>query len=281
MNFNFLKFEKAALICAAFLFNTTVLANSGQYSLPMLRQKTAELLLQKKKNQALKLLRTYIKSENNSQNKSEAIELLTETASIFVGRESQEAYENSLNLILENTKEAAKSNDKCLALEPEQLNCLIQKTRLELVQKNKSDADKTISSIKMLVPHTQYAEWLDLVGTKSQPDFKNKTILKNLPEKNSERSFAMIVLELDRSFAAKNYSRAKDIIVYLEKNYSEWPDLIYYRYKLNAESSENESDIKNKAEIEPMMIYKNKCKGLGKTAARKFRYDFDLCVRGE
>ena len=46
----------------------------------------------------------------------------------------------------------------------------------------------------------------------------------------------MATLELDRSFAAKNFSRAKDVIQFFEKNFSDWPDIIYYKQKIEFES---------------------------------------------
>jgi hypothetical protein len=134
----------------------------------------------------------------------------------------------------------------------------------------------TLNDIKELVPGSRQEVWLGIWVAKGDIDFKNRLIIKTLPEKNSEETFPLILLELDRAFAAKNYSRAKDVISYIEKHYTDWPDIFYYTYKINFESSEE----KTKANPEQLALYSNKCKSMTKSVARKFRYDFELCLRG-
>lgn len=281
MNCESLKILKAALLCAAFLFPlfpaTSIRAQENEAD--GYKQKATDFLLQKKKSQAILLIQSQIKSETSAGKKDEATEFLVKTAQKFIFREAQEAYENSINLTLENSKEAANSNDRCLAIEPQQLDCLVQKARLHSRDKNLRAFGETAAKIKDLVPHSKFENWMEQLRTKSAPDFKSKQLIKIIPEKLSEENIGFLLLELDRSFLARNYSRAKDLINYFEKHYVGWPDLLFYKFKLNLESTEEKQRNGADSNNEQLMLYANKCKSLSKTTSRKFRYDFDLCVR--
>ena len=100
--------------------------------------------------------------------------------------------------------------------------------------------------------------------------------MKKINKTPSEDFFILTVLEIERSFAVKNFSRAKDGVEYLVLNYPEYPDTIYFKQKLDSESTEEK--ITNASETN--LLYVAKCKSLTKSMARKFRYDFDLCQRG-
>lgn len=278
---DFLKIRNAATLCAAFFLLN--ICCTGSYAQELdhegIRKKATDLLLQKKKSQALQLLLNQVKVETTPLKKEETSEFLIKIAQKFISRETQEAYENSINLTIENPKEAANSIDKCLAADPQQLECLIQRARLLLREKNTRGFLETQLKIKELVPLSRFDTWTDLLGQRNEPDFKNKAIIKNIPEKISEDHIGLILLELDRSFLAKNYARAKDLIAYFEKHYSPWPDLTYYKQKLNSESIEEKQKSGIDTNAEQMLLYANKCKSLNKSTARKFRYDFELCMR--
>lgn len=280
MNCDFLKTMKAALLCAAFLMpflSSKCLSQDSDFD--SVKVKATELLLQKKKSQALFLIQAYLKAAHSIQKKEEALDFIIKVAQKFISREAQEAYENSINLTLENAKQAASSNDRCLALEPQHLECLVQRSRLQVREKNTRGFIETRNKIKELAPQSKFDHWLELVGQKTDSDFKNRQTIKTLPDKVIEENIGLLLLELDRSFLAKNYSRAKDIINYFEKHYSDWPDLLFYKYRINLESTEEKQRGGADNNSEQLMLYANKCKSLSKTTARKYRYDFELCIR--
>lgn len=280
MNCDFLNTMKAALLCAAFLFpflSSFCVAQEGD--LDSVKLKSTELLLQKKKSQAILLIQGYLKTEHSTQKKEEALEFMVRIAQKFISREAQEAYENSINLTMENAKQAASSNERCLALEPQHLECLVQRARLQIREKNNRGFLETRNKIKELAPHSKFDSWLELVAQKHDSEFKNRQTIKTLPDKLVEENLGLLLLELDRSFLAKNYSRAKDLINYFEKHYSDWPDLLFYKYRINLESTEEKQRGGADSNADQLMLYANKCKSLSKTTARKFRYDFDLCLR--
>ena len=90
----------------------------------------------------------------------------------------------------------------------------------------------------------------------------------------------MTILELERSIQSKNYSMAKEALSYLEKNYSDWPEIIFFKQKIDAESSEKQiPNYEKNQNQDTLATYQAKCKSLNKTSVRRYRYDFDLCLR--
>ncbi|MEQ1722235.1 MAG: hypothetical protein ABL930_03605 [Pseudobdellovibrio sp.] len=276
MNCNSLKTLKAACISAAFLLSPIAHANISTFD--AIKQKATELLLQKKKSQAIQLITNYKKTDLGRSHRFEASDLLTKLTLQFVSKDAQEAYENSINLTLENPKDALKSAEQCLSLDPQQLNCLIQKAKMLLRNKSNKAAIVTIAEINELAPDSKYEFWFELTSIKNEAEFKNKQIIKSLPVYQIEEHLALIILELDRCFAVKNYSRAKDILMFFEKQYSDWPDLVFYKYKISFESSE-EKTKQNIDANQQLTFYANKCKNVSRNLVRKYRYDIDLCLR--
>lgn len=268
------QFRKAAAQVAAFLFFSSSAA-ANVTSFESVRKKSIELLVQKKKPQALQLLQNYTKTNAGQAYKAEAGQLLLSLARKFMTREAQEAYENSLNLTLENPKEALKNILQCLQLEPEQSDCHIQRVRLQFMANNQREFDAALAEAKELIAGTINEQWLLLWPAQATPDFKSKQIMRYLPEKSGDDEFVLVIHEIERAFKAKNYSRAKDVIKYLEKHYADWPDLLYYQYRIDAESAEDRQSVA----AEPLQLYTSRCKSLSKSQVRKYRYDFNLCLR--
>lgn len=276
------KFKKVALQNAAFFILTTTTATSAHsriqdISLDMINTKATALLLQKQKLQALQLVSDYIKSMNSAHSTSEANDFLETVSKTFMSKESQEAYESSLNSTIDNKNEAVRQAEICLQLDPQNSECLVQKSRLAFRSKNATILKTSINTLHEAIPNTKTEQWVKLVLNKTNPDFKNQSFIKKLPDRPSEDVFPLITLELDRSFAAKNFSRAKEIIQYIEKYYVDWPEIIFYKQKIETESAE-EALPPRADQVSP---YSVKCKSLSKSVARKYRYDFELCLRGQ
>ena len=274
MNCSIVNILKAACISAAFFFCESSLALPNSYD--NVKNKAAELLAQKKKSQALQLIINFSKTDRSKPFKNETSDLLFLAAQSFLSKEAQEEYESSLNFTLENEKSSLKAAERCLALEPQNLDCVIQKARLAYRSRNEKLFKNTILQIKELLANSNYENLYGLYLERNDPEFKNKQILPALNDSLPERLFGFVLLELERCFTAKNFSRAKDVLLYLEKNYPDWPDLVFYKNKLNVESEEDPAKIST----ELMAAYASKCKSITKSMARKFRYDFDLCNRG-
>ncbi len=246
-------------------------------TLESIKPKATALILQKQKKQALQLVSDYIKTENNRGLVFEATDFLETISKTFLSKESQEAYESSVNATIDNNKEAIRQVELCLKLEPANSECLVQRIRLASRNKNVGTLEANLTVLHETLPGSKTQQWVNFAIKKTDVDFKNKIILKKLPERPNEVIFALATLELDRSFAAKNFSRAKDIIQYLDKNFSDWPDIVFYKQKIEAESAEE----KIQPSVDSVSLYSAKCKNLSKSSTRKYRYDFDLCIRGQ
>ncbi len=281
MIFKSLNFKKTAAVSAVFCF---IASNSlhaqenpgrAENSLNLVKNKAVNLLMQSQKKQALSILSDFIAKESNRLKIKEARDLRLSIAKKFLTRETQEAYEMSLNLTIENPKTARKYNEACLASDPENLECLIQKFRLAYREKRVPIKTEENEVITKYFDSTEI-NWIKLSSEKMLPEFKSYSFFKKDTQAITENKFVLAVLEIERSLAAKNFSRAKDILNSLEKDYADWPDHIYFKNKMELESTEN----KAAGGGELLEQYKSKCKSLNKSSVRKYRYDFDLCVRG-
>ena len=274
--------KKAAFQTAAFLILSISPAGFAsarllQDSPDTIKAKATTLLLQKQKNQALAAVAEYLQTETNKNNIMEMNDVMETIAKTFMSKESQEAYESSLNATVDNAKEAVRQAELCLKIEPQNSECLVQRIRLAARSKNPGVVEANMQLLTKIIPNTKTEQWLLLLIKKADTDFKNKSILKKLPDRPSDDLFALLVLELDRSFAAKNFSRSRDIIQHIDRNFSDWPDIVFYKQKIEFESAEQKAE----SGMDAPGLYVAKCKNLSKSSTRKYRYDFDLCVRGQ
>ena len=276
MNCSFSYILKAALINAAFLFSVAQ-AKTPISSLDNIRLRVSQLLAADKKAEALQVLSNYIKADRNKAYRNEASELIFSIGQLFLNKETQDHYETSLNETLSNDKLALKASERCLKLDAVNLDCLIQKGRSQHRLKNTKAFVETINEIKILIANTNYEKFFAQYVARMQPENSSKQIVTSLPTEPNEKTVLFLSLEIERAFSVKNYSRAKEVIAYAEKHFADWPDLAYFKNKLNIESSENQLQQDDDLKI----VYSSKCKSISKSNARKFRYDFDLCNRGE
>ncbi len=278
--------QKAAVQTAAFFILLTPLAaqtktKAASGELLAVEKKAINLLIQKQKKQALATVTDYIQNETNKNLATEAREFRQNLAKKFPTKESQESYETSLNLTIDNPKEAKKSNEDCLLADPENLDCLIQRIRL-LYRDNRKKPIET-AELEKIGNYFEGNEinWIKASteqGLASKNQIELKPITANKPEFSmaSDEKFIFTIFELNRALVLKNSSKAKEILDRIEKNFSDWPDLIYFKNRIATESAETNS----LTSTELLNQYLNKCKNLSKSIVRKYRYDFDLCLRG-
>ena len=272
--------KAAAKTAAFFIFILSLLAvnrpKTADTNLDGVKKRVINLLIQKQKKQALSTINNYLTTETNKTALKEAREFRMQIAKKFLTKEAQEFYEMSINLSLDNPKEAKKNNDECLALDPDQLDCLIQQLRLSFRSKKKKATEP--EDLEKLSRYFDAAEfnWIKVSVEKNSPDFKNLNFYRQETVSLTEEKLVLAILETDRAMAAKNFSRAKEVLSVISVEHSDWPDLIHFKNRIDFESSENKSlsppDLQNQ--------YVNKCKSLSKSIVRKYRYDFELCQRG-
>lgn len=273
--------KKAAVFIAAFFILAAApvwATKEAPETFDDLKRQATQLLLKKKKTDALQLVLKFLKIENNKNLNLEANEFLVKISQTFLSKEAQDAYESSINFTLENLKESQRLVDVCLSLEPENIDCLVQKIRLSYREKNRYLTERHFKILAEFAKDTSIFYWVDLILQKQNlgNGFKDKSILKKFSEKPNKETLVLTVLEIERSFAAKNFSRAKTGIEILERQFPDYPENIYFKQKLDNDSAE---EVVGNS-VDANVLYSTKCKGLTRTMARKFRYDFDLCQRG-
>src|SRR3989344_807897 len=281
MNLKFKTFKKTAAMAAVFCligsiaYAAKIKGAPAESPLEIVKRKAINLLMQSQKRQAIGILTDYISTETHRGLLKDAREYRLKIAKKFLTKEAQEAYEMSLNLTIENPKQAAKLSTECLSLDPENLDCLIQ--RLRLLYRNQKAPLKP-SDLEGLNKYFESPEmnWVKISSEKGLPDFKSQTFFKKESGKLSEDRLVLYILEIDRSLVAKNFSKAKEMLAALEKDHSDWPELSYIKNRIDFESAEKE--VHGSSEF--LNQYQTKCKNLNKSIARKYRYDFDLCLRG-
>ncbi len=281
MIFKTIKFKKTAAIAAVFYFLYSVSAFgsatriSAENSLEIAKKKAINLLMQSQKKQALAVLTEYLSTASSKSMIKNAYAFRLKIAKTFLTKEAQEFYEMSLNLTIDNPKASRKSNEECLNKDPENFECLIQKARL-LCRERKSSfkPDELEPFVKYFEPGD--TNWIKVSCEKSTTEFRANNFFKKDAFKASENKLVFAILELERSVFTKNFSRAREVLSMLESENPDWPELAFFKNKINAESTENNSA----SAIDNLNQYKNKCKNLSKSVARKYKYDFDLCLRG-
>ena len=273
--------QKAAALTAAFciLTITTFAAAKNKErdsEFDTVKKKAINLLIQKQKKQALGAIEDYIERESSKSNIKEAKDFKLSLAQKFLTKEAQESYELSLNLTLENPKEAKKNNEDCLARDPENLDCALQRLRLFYREKQKKPADTVEVEKASGYFESTEGNWVKASMDKKTTEFLNANFYKKENKKLVESNFIFAVLELDRTVLTKNFSKAKEVFAQIEKDYPDWPDLIFFKNKMDLDLT----DEKGQTSAEMLTLYLNKCKSLPKSVVRKYRYDFDLCARG-
>lgn len=278
MNLLLNNIRKAAAITAAFCIFGLKAHAVSRNSFPELKKKVEQLFLDKKRKEAFDLIEEFLKNSSIKPDIEKAKDLRIVLGKKFLTQEAQNFYEQSLNATLENRAESKKLIEQCLALEPTNLDCQIQNMRLEY---REAAFNKTKEFAAKAPKDIQDMDWIRLTLLKKEKDFKNTIILKKIPDETSESNMIMVILELERSLQSKNYAMAKEALAYMEKNYSDWPEIVLFKQKIDMESSENDLPSYEKNQNQDILAsYQAKCKSLNKTSIRRFRYDFDLCLRG-
>ena len=281
MNYKKDTLQKTAALTAVFCFlwslnlHSAVAKVSSDSSLEIVKKKAINLLMQSQKKQAIAVLTDYISVATSKLLIKDAQEYRLKIAKNFLTKETQEFYEMSLNLTIEEPKASRKNNEECLNKDPENLECQIQKARL-LCRERKKPLKPEELEIFARYFETSEINWIKISCEKNLANFKSYVFLKKDLNKTNENKFVLAVLEVERSLSVNNFSKAKEVLSYIESENSDWPDLVYFKNKIDNESTEN----KSVSAVDSLNQYKNKCKNLSKSVARKYKYDFDLCLRG-
>jgi hypothetical protein len=195
----------------------------------------------------------------------------------FLSLSTQEIYETSAGLILNDKKKALAGLQQCLALEPQNLQC----RWLELKYYRRYNTGIFNDKALLYMETAQSFKQLQLLKNSllvALGRVSEITMTSNSKNLNSEDSVLENITSYNIALEAKNYSKAKEIINHISAHNADYPDLIFMSYQLSSLWPEgvgfSESSLEKQFEV-----YRKKCADLPISIARKYFFDISLCVR--
>lgn len=240
----------------------------------IIKEQVIDLTLMNKRQQAIELIDNEIKYADNYKKKN-LLNLKFNTLNEFLSLNSQEAYETGLSSIYQNKKKAQKNIEKCLLLEPDNLQC--QWLELKFFKKYnygqfEEKAEIYLKSVKQDVK-SQLLYLSLLINLKLAIKPEQLSILNNKSNK-FEDHFLNLLIKYKIAINSKNYDNAKLIIKDINVITKDYPDSIFMNYEI---LKLTEIDSKNLDSL--LDIYKKKCADLPKNIIRKYIFDINLCNR--
>lgn len=196
----------------------------------------------------------------------------------FLTLAAQDSFETAAPLILIDKKKSLNSLEQCLALEPENLQCLwlelkyLRRYNFGLFNNKAATYIDTVQDLKpsQLLKYSL----LMTLGRAAEIPAKMKALTPTMTESDVLEN----IIQFELAISAGNYLRAKEIVNYLSRQYSDYPDVIFMSYQLSILWQEgvglSESSLERQYEV-----YKKKCADLPASVARKYFFDISLCVR--
>ncbi len=198
----------------------------------------------------------------------------------FLSLSTQEIYETSAGLVLSDKKKSLSGMQQCLALEPENLQC----RWLELKYYRRYNMgifdDKALAYIETAQSFKQIQLLKNslLVALNRTSEITLNTNSKENKNLNSEDSILENIINYNIAIDTKAYSKAKEILNYMNVHYTDYPDLVFMSYQLSTLWPEgvgfSESSLEKQYDA-----YRKKCADLPISVARKYFFDISLCVR--
>jgi hypothetical protein len=198
----------------------------------------------------------------------------------FLSLSTQEIYETSAGLVLNDKKKALSGLQQCLAREPENLQCRWLELKYYSRYNRGLFDDKALAYIETAQSFKQLQLLKNsLLATLDRSDeISLNTNSKEAKNLNSEDLALENIINYNIAIDTKNYPKAKEIINYMNIHYVDYPDLIFMSYQLSTLWPEgvgfSESSLEKKFEV-----YRKKCTDLPISVARKYFFDISLCVR--
>lgn len=237
-----------------------------------LKKKITELIIQKNRGEAVKLLSaaeaTALASEDT---KLQLLSIKENILSVFLNQESQDLFESSAAQFIQKINLAEKNILSCLDLEPDNLYCRWQQLKI-LNYKNdptfKPTADHFISDVE------NFSEFGLLALT-----LNTNVILKNEKQILFQKNYPVLfyIIEFERSMSVQNYSLSKEALQKITTLAPDYPDLMFMRAKLMELSQEDILTEQSSAAL--YHLYKKTCSSLRPELTRKYFYDINLCHR--
>ena len=198
----------------------------------------------------------------------------------FLSLSTQEIYEVSAGVVLSDKKKALNGLQQCLLLEPENLQCRwleLKYYRRYNVSIFNDKAVAYLEATQSFKPLHFLRSSLSIALARTD-DVVIKTVVKDNKVLNSEESVLENIINYNLALNTENYSKAKEILNYMNVHFVDYPDLIFMSFQLTTLWPEGVgfSDGSLEKQFE---VYQKKCADLPTSIARKYFFDIALCVR--
>lgn len=198
----------------------------------------------------------------------------------FLSLSTQEIYEVSAGVVLSDKKKALNGLQQCLLLEPENLQCRWLELKYYRRYNTSIFNDKALAYLETTQSFKplQFLRSSVLIALERTDDVVMNLAAKDNKVLNSEESVLENIISYNLALNSENYSKAKEILNYMNLHYVDYPDLVFMSYQLSKLWPEGVgfSDVSLEKQFE---VYQKKCADLPTSIARKYFFDIALCVR--
>jgi hypothetical protein len=275
----FLSKSKATQICVAFFilcFSISIQAapridNFGLKDFEALKKNVANLLIQKKRAEAIQIITAAQSQIMTPELKSALFSVQENALSFFLSQTTQDFYENAASQMIQKTRFSEKNVQQCLEIEPDNLYCRWQQLRLF---KFKNDPQYIISA-EAFIKDTENLPLFSQFALGLTPNTLPKNEAQLNLQKNQPHLF--LILEFERSIKVKNYSLSKELLQQMKSLEPDYPDLTLMSAQLITLSQEESPTVQNYRIL--IDNYKKTCSNLRAELTRKYFYDIHLCHR--
>ncbi|MDG0814880.1 tetratricopeptide repeat protein [Bdellovibrio svalbardensis] len=275
LNFSFLKAAFFAAFLSFQMFSSPAfsqskaIANKSETYKDII-EKAYNLSLQKDRQQALNILIAALQKENRPQPVADLRKAINDVAHVFISDKAQQMFEAGISLRKTDLTQALGKLNEASRLEPDNTAILSELSRTMIAKGDCSGAQDLMSKQAKLLP---YDEELKLTAAQAYVCQSAWVEYGKIYDSNEVRKSPFqkfwLILEVDRYFKTKNYTKAQEIAANLKKIDGKYPEVSYWSWKL--------VQVAKKPGLEDAQKYVITCKNISANQYRQYMIDPMLC----
>ena len=263
-----------AATLAALLFSRPLFAqpNAKAETYKDIIEKAYNLSLQKDRQQALNILLSALQKETRPQNIAELRKVLSDVSHVFFSDKAQQLYETGISFRKTDLNQAQTKLTEALRIEPDNAALLTELSRVMIAKNDCSAAQENLNKLSKVL---LYDEDLKLTAAQALQCqslwLEYGKIYDPVEVKKSSLQKFWLVLEVERYFKLKNFTKSQDALANLRKVDAKYPEVSYWSWKL--------SQSVKKSDPEDAQKYVMSCKNISANQYRQYMIDPMLCRR--
>lgn len=233
-------------------------------------EKAYNLSLQKDRQQALNILITALQKETRAQPIAELRKAVNDVAHVFISDKAQQMFEAGISLRKTDLSQALGKLTEASRMEPDNMAILTELARVMMAKGDCSGAQDLATKQVKLLP---YDEDLKLTAAQAYvcqslwvdygKIYDSAEVRKSLLQK------FWLILEVERYFKTKNFTKAQEIVANLKKLDGKYPEVSYWSWRL--------MQLAKKTSLEDAQKYVITCKNISANQYRQYMIDPMLC----